>query len=440
MWINITDIVAQDDEGNWHTLTVDDNKQVEDCELPEIDNLVVDQNTSCYADAWVNITVDVTDNCGVSGVQVNITGGPGAPATWPMTQIGATSTYYVNTTGFTSADVGTWIFHIYATDVNGNGNESAQDSFVLWDNYGPEIGTPDYPDPLELCNDWCVEVEVTDDYEGVDQVNITFSAGYTGSYEMTLVSGNTYQWCFHPTATGTYSFIIEAWDGNSTRNYNSSVLYSFEVEDTTDPVITNIVEYVDPLEFCNDITINATVTDCNDLEYVNITIDAITLPMVNTGGDYWEATWHPPARGSYGYYIMATDIAGNVAITPIYAFLVQDTTAPVIDPVVEYDDPLEFCNDITINATVTDHQGIDYVEITGDWGTELMTHTGGNYYEFTWHPPAPGTYTWLIEAYDLSQNMNSVSGDFVVEDTTDPTIDDVTVTPAYDDVSSAKRS
>ncbi|RLF31396.1 MAG: hypothetical protein DRN07_07265, partial [Thermoplasmata archaeon] len=258
-FINITRVEVQDGENNWATLFPNDNKTVEDCTDPVIGTPTVTQNTTCYLDAWVNITVDVTDNCNVGTVQLNVTVGPYTnPA---MTQLGATNTYYVNMTGFGPGDVGTHIFHVYATDVNGNDAEGGSGSFVIDDNYGPTIGIPTYIVDLELCNDQNISVTVSDDVAGVCQVNVTFVGGpYAGqSFQMTGPDGaltGTWYYNFHPMFPdmGQYDFIIEAWDCNGTANYASSLMYTFWVNDTTDPTIVDVWD-TSPIEYCTDITI-----------------------------------------------------------------------------------------------------------------------------------------------------------------------------------------
>jgi hypothetical protein len=140
--------------------------------------------------------------------------------------------------------------------------------------------------------------------------------------------------------------------------------------------------------------------------------------------------------GDYSYTIWANDTSDNWASSS-GTFLIEDNHSPLILNANAIPDPQEVFGTVEISANVTDNYELSniWVEVRNPQGTLIanvpMEHSviNGRYY---WNQSYDiiGTYTFIIRANDTSNNLASVSGTFLIRDTTPPVISNLDVEPS----------
>jgi hypothetical protein len=147
-------------------------------------------------------------------------------------------------------------------------------------------------------------------------------------------------------------------------------------------------------------------------------------------------------EGYYEFYSIAEDLLGNTETAPTSADTecALDTLKPQIDSITITPDPAELGQSITITVSLSDVSGIDeaWVEITlggTTVGNFSMTLSGVNY-EYVYRPNDIGTVTFDLWVTDNNGNWNTTSDSAEVQDTTAPSVDDFTVSPANPEVGS----
>ncbi len=258
---------------------------------------------------------------------------------------------------------------------------------------------------------------------------------------MTLLGGDTYTATIPAQQhTGYVEFNITANDtvGNSAIDPIAGV-YNITIIETVLPVFTNLLVDSDPTEYVDSTNISVDIADYSPIFGVWL---ELTYPIggnTNTSMDgglgnyYLESTYLE--LGLYTFTIWTNDSFDNVNSID-GTFTVVDITLPVISDVTIMPNPTEFGQETNISANITDSAGI-----TGAWlevrffnGTVLFNNSmqvgaaDSRYRNFTC--PDIGQYNFTIWVRDGNSVWNSATGMFFVNDTSLPTISNVTAGPA----------
>ncbi|MDI9395488.1 MAG: hypothetical protein QM426_08780, partial [Euryarchaeota archaeon] len=268
---------------------------------PVIESVILDP-TNTTTGSLINVTVNVTDNLGVSGVKANeisllYQGG----SLWNGSITALEGTHYVN---------------VSAVDESGN---------VAWNNSTAYTAfTPDILPPSSISN-----LQST---SGNTWINWTWQNPTDPDFNHTeIYLNNVFQ-----TSTSTefynaiglepetsYTISTRTVDNNGNVNetwVNSTVTTEKEsVSDTTKPVIESVVLF--PANTTAGATINISVNATDDTEVSEVTAGDVKLN--NTNGTWKGSITAPALLGSYSLSINATDAAGNTANTSVPYRVVQ---------------------------------------------------------------------------------------------------------------------
>lgn len=403
------------------------------------------------------IVATVTDNYDLDETSVDLTLSDGT--VHAMAQTGTDEyTANIETTGLSLT---TYQFTITAEDASGNvATTDGTDEFTVEDTTGPlitEVSTPDAVVCYESSITFSATVEdlydETPAYVGiyVDGApgDATNGPGYyqldqntddPTLYELT-VDTTTTDFSNVGDYTGDYLYNFYARDSNT--NAETTDAASFSIADCTGPEITNVTESSDPVEYEEDIIITATITEqtgiATDFEIQYITVYDSTGAVVYTadldpiGANQYEVTINTETNlgtiGEFSYIISATNDDDATGTSTEATFIVTDTTGPTVTIVSESPDPVEYGEDITITATVTDGNGV---------GTVLLSISSASFIEEMSPTANPDEYslvistsdlgilgevTYSITATDVYDNSGaSTEGTFEVVDTTAPVI------------------
>jgi hypothetical protein len=232
---------------------------------------------------------------------------------------------------------------------------------------------------------------------------------------------------------GMYQFII--WTNDTSNNWNSS-FGQFEIHDTILPEISDTTALPDPQEVEGFIDISAIIEDNYELNevWINIT-DPNDNPAGNFSMNYDSGTtrYHDYRTfdivGTYQFIIWANDTSGNWNYS-IGQLQIHDTTSPDISDTDALPNPQEVEGYVNISAVVTDIVGVDnvWIEIT-DPNDDLVGNFSMNYDSLTNRYydnrvyDIVGTYQFIIWASDTSDNWESGSDQFIIQDNQAPMAD-----------------
>jgi hypothetical protein len=269
-------------------------------------------------------------------------------------------------------------------------------------------------------------------------VNITLPGGGFMNDSMTQGPGN--QWYYNNTHTplGLYPYTI--WASDIDNNWNSSSGYSFTIQDTTLPVISNVLDDPDTQETGDWVNITCDVTDNIGVFDVRVNI---TLPgggysndsMTQGSSDQWYYNSTHTSLGLYQYIIWANDTSNNWNSSSGHSFTIQDTNLPVISNVLAFPGTQETGDWVNITCNVTDNIGVYDVRVNitlpggGYINAFMIQDLNDQWYYNNTHTPL-GLYQYTIWANDTSDNWNSSSGhSFTIYDLNLPMISNVLAFP-----------
>jgi hypothetical protein len=321
-------------------------------------------------------------------------------------------------------------------------------SFVIYDISPPILGIPtEAPDPQEVFGTVNVTVDVSDNYliQRVDMDILDPSAGPVGNFSMIDLGTGMFSYEQAYDLLGTYTCTIWAVDTSGNSAY---VGCSFQVQDTTNPIISGVTEDPQPQNVGGNVNVSAIVTDNFQVTFVRIEIiDPNTLPLGNntmlydagTGRYYYDSNY--VTVGTYSYNIFAWDSSSN-SIGYSGTFQISDLVLPTIASTQAQPDPQEVFMNVRISATISDNIAVfgAWVEVSDPFGGVVgnfsMTDSGGVYYYDQTYDMLE-TYTFIIRASDVNDNWAMDSGSFVIVDTTPPDISNIlTTSPQEVDVGS----
>ncbi len=409
-------------ESEWTNVTISDSQ------IPTVGtisgNVTLDGRTSHFGVAVdvVNVTSGLVEKSGVTDIfgLYTITGIPGGPSDGPYNVTATKGGYISNTSEDRPVIAGqiTWF-----------------NNMTLF-SYPPVIYNIQYQATVTIADDITIYADVSDDGQ-VGDVTLWYNdvPGIDYAVPMSKLGVNTYTATIPAQgATGTIDFYIMANDtvGNTAINPDPGVK-TINITEIDPPVFSNLLVTSDPTEFNDTTNISVTVTDMSAITDVSLYnhFTLINTTMNNTGGDYWlEDTFL--ALGTYNFTIWATDSFNNANFIN-GSFIVQDSTLPAIDDVRVLPDVPEFGNDVNISANITDLAGIinAWLDIQYPNGTAMsndtMTHGAADSYYLEFSCSIIGQYSFTLWTRDGNGISNSVSGSFWINDTSAPTINNVTV-------------
>lgn len=274
-------------------------------------------------------------------------------------------------------------------------------------------------DPLELGQEETFNVDVTDSETSVNTVLIELEST---NYTMSNTVGNTYEYNWTPSISGSKDYIIYAEDTEGSWN---SISGSINVIDTTIPILSNLVESADPLELGQTETIQINTTDLSGISQVLIEIETVNYTMTNILETIWEYnSWTPTSTGLKLYSIYASDTEGNWNSIS-NDITVRDTIAPTYNYLIESADPLPLGQNVTISIEVYDSpgSGVKNVFLNYDDINHTMNFIGFNTWKWSnWKPTSAGTFNYSIYMVDNWDNINNTIGTIEVIISSGPTI------------------
>jgi hypothetical protein len=298
------------------------------------------------------------------------------------------------------------------------------------------------PDPQEVYGHVRISATITDDIQlGGSWVRIYDPTGtFLGNFSLLYDSINDKWYNEQDYDTlGEYTFTIYARDVN----YNwVSASDSFIIEDTTPPTIEDVTVIPNPHEVFGALEISATITDNYQLfdSWIEIydpdgdLIDNFTMTYDTMSSKYkWGDTFD--LIGDYSYTIYSNDSADNWN-SFLGNFSIQDTINPIILDDKATPDPQEVFGTVTISTNVTDNYELEEVTVEiRDSNNNLLVDfpMEQNLVDLTYYWTQSysllGTYTYTIRANDTSNNIASISGSFLIQDTTPPVISNIEKEP-----------
>ncbi len=399
-------IYANDSSNNWISLTA--NFTVVDTSGPVLSSLFENADPLELGQTET-IQITVIDLSGISNVLIEIDG-----VNYTMGFISGNMWEY---NAWTPNSTGLKLYTIYANDANGNWN-SLSSNITILDSNGPVLSSLyENADPLELGQSETIQIDVSD-LSGISQVLIKLEGV---NYTMNYLSGSTWEYnSWIPSTTGLKLYTIYA---NDTEGNWNLLIDSITVQDTIQPVLSNLMESADSLELGETETILINATDLSGVNIVLIEIGSVNYTMTNIGGATWQYnSWIPSSIGTKSYTIYANDTEGNWNFVS-NNITVTDTSYPTLTNLIESADPLEFGEVETISIDATDLSGISYVQIEIDGVNYTMGFISGNMWEYNaWTPNSTGLKLYTIYANDTNDNQVSLHRNITVMDTTGPTL------------------
>jgi hypothetical protein len=134
--------------------------------------------------------------------------------------------------------------------------------------------------------------------------------------------------------------------------------------------------------------------------------------------------------GTYTFLIWALDTSGNWASAP-GSFTVRDSTPPSISDLTVDPTPQEVFGTVNVSAVVTDNYQLQsvWLDVAGVGNLSMAYDPGSGRHYLERSFDTLGAIPFALWAEDSSGNWNSTAGEIVVQDSTPPSISDLTVVP-----------
>ncbi|RUN63112.1 YSIRK signal domain/LPXTG anchor domain surface protein [Staphylococcus epidermidis] len=374
------------------TFTID----VEDTTKPTVED-IADQTQEVNTEI-TPIKIEATDNSG-QAVTNKVDGLPD----------GVTFDEATNTISGTPSEVGSYDITVTTTDENGN-SETTTFTIDVEDTTKPTV--EDITDQTQEINTEMTPIKieardnsgqaVTNKVEGLPD-------GVTFDEATNTISGT-------PSEVGSYDITVTTTDENGN---SETTTFTIDVEDTTKPTVESVADQTQEVNTeINPIKIEATdnsgqaVTNKVEGLPAGITFDEATNTISGT----------PSEVGSYTVTVTTTDENGNATETT-FTIDVEDTTKPTVEDITDQTQEINTeINPIKIETTDNSGQTVtNKVEglpdgVTFDEATNTISGT----------PSEVGSYTVTVTTTDENGNATETTFTIDVEDTTKPTVEDIT--------------
>ena len=387
-------VTTTDESGNATetTFTID----VEDTTKPTVKS-VSDQTQEVNTEI-TPIKIEATDNSGQT-VTNKVDGLPD----------GITFDEATNTISGTPSEVGSYDITVTTTDESGNATETTF-TINVEDTTKPTV--EDIADQTQEVNTEIepIKIEATDNGgQAVTNKVDGLPDGVTFDEATNTISGT-------PSKVGSYDITVTTTDENGN---SETTTFTIDVEDTTKPTVESVADQTQEVNTeINPIKIEATdnsgqaVTNKVEGLPAGITFDEATNTISGT----------PSEVGSYTVTVTTTDENGNATETT-FTIDVEDTTKPTVEDITDQTQEINTeINPIKIETTDNSGQTVtNKVEglpdgVTFDEATNTISGT----------PSEVGSYTVTVTTTDENGNATETTFTIDVEDTTKPTVEDIT--------------
>jgi len=398
-------IWASDQAGNWNSSI--GAFEIIDSIPPSI--LVSVNPPQQEVHGWVNVSATITDAIEVYGAWINMTKPDASQLNDTMYNTSATEFYY----NITYDDLlGPYDFTIWANDTNDNWN-SALGNFEIVDTTPPNANAG---------------ADIFTDEDAL----VAFDA--SSSSDNFLI--DNYTWTFIDNSVGIFLY-----GQFPTYTFNSPGAYiaTLKVTDTvglwdTDIVVVSVADVTYPIADAGDdiytdedaVVIFNGLGSSDNSGQINYTWSFFDDGPKYLFGPTPPYTFQTP--GVYTVTLTVMDLAGLEDTDNLIVY-VSDITLPVIDA---YATPeiQEVFGSVKISSEVSDNYQVDKAFVEINYGLDesignfsMLFDAPSNTFTFSMIYDTVGGYNFTVWANDTSDNWNSYSGSFLIQDSTNPTID-----------------
>ncbi|MCO6200995.1 putative Ig domain-containing protein [Staphylococcus epidermidis] len=387
-------VTTTDENGNSETTTF--TIDVEDTTKPTVESVA--NQTQEINTKIEPIKIEARDNSG-QAVTNKVDGLPD----------GVTFDEATNTISGTPSEVGSYTVTVTTTDESGNATETTF-TIDVEDTTKPTV--EDIANQTQEVNTEIepIKIEATDNSgQAVTNKVDGLPDGVTFDEATNTISGT-------PSEVGSYDITVTTTDKNGN---SETTTFTIDVEDTTKPTVESVADQtqevnteITPITIESEDNSGQTVTNKVDGLPDGVTFDEATNTISGT----------PSKVGSYDITVTTTDENGN-SETTTFTIDVEDTTKPTVESVADQTQEVNTeINPIKIEATDNSGQAVtNKVEglpagITFDEATNTISGT----------PSEVGSYTVTVTTTDENGNATETTFTIDVEDTTKPTVEDIT--------------